>query len=139
MCGFTYDVFLCAHDELRDWIERVILLPLENDYDPPYKICWHLRDFVTGLPINEQIIDAVYSSRKVVIIFSQRFMDSSYCQLELEYAMYRQLKSKTKCLLPLTLSDKAVPLKMRKKFTYLHVDVTNDDQLPAKLVELLGR
>lgn len=137
MCGFTYDVFVCAHDEMRDWIEKVIVFPLENNCNPPYKICWHLRDFVTGLPINEQIVNAVYRSRKVAIIFSKHFMDSKFCQLELENAIYRQLESRTRCLLPITMRDELVPPKMKKNFTYLRI--SGNEQLATKLVELIGK
>lgn len=137
MCGFTYDVFVCAHDELREWIEEVILLPLESDYNPPYKICWHLRDFVTGLPIGEQIVNAIYTSRKVAVIFSKHFMESKFCQMELEHAMYRQIKSKTRCLLPLTLSHELVPPGMKRKLTYLQI--TGNEHLAPKLIELLGK
>ena len=135
MCGFTYDVFVCAHDELRGWIEHVIL-PLEKK-DPPYKLCWHMRDFMAGLPIDQQMVDAVYKSRKVAIIFSKHFMESKFCQLELEYAMYRQLQTRTRCLVPITFSDGLVPIQLRRRLTYLlHKD---DDQLVSKLIESLGR
>ncbi len=135
--GFTYDVFICAHDELRCWVEEVILLPLETTCNPPYKICWHLRDFVTGLPINEQIVNAIYESRKIVIVFSKHFMDSKFCQLELEHAMYRQLKSRTRCLLPITLSSELVPPILKNNFTYL--EITGKEEVASKLLKLLGK
>lgn len=128
---------MCAHEELRDWIEEAILFPLENDCNPPYKVCWHLRDFITGLPISEQIETAVYESRKVALIFSKQFMDSKFCQLELELAMYREFKSRTRCLLPITFGKELVPAVMKSKLTYLQI-TRNHEQLTATLVKLLG-
>ena len=130
-------MFICAHDEIRNWVEQVILLSLENEYNPPYKICWHLRDFIAGLPINEQIVNAIYNSRKVAIIFSEHFMDSKFCQLELEHALYRQLKSKTRCLLPITLSDELVPPELKRRLTYMVLP--DNKHLISKLTKLIGK
>lgn len=135
--GFTYDVFVCAHDEVRDWIEERILFPLENGCNPPYKVCWHLRDFIAGLPISEQIEAAVYESRKVALIFSKNFMESKFCRLELKLALYRQFRSGTRCLLPITFGNELVPTEMKSKFTYLQV-TGGDEQFTATLIELLG-
>lgn len=136
MNGFTYDVFVCAHDELRDWTEEALIFPLEHECDPPYKVCWHLRDFIAGLPINEQIINSIYESRKVVLVFSEHFMDSKFCKLELEQAMHRQLTSRTRCLLPITLSDEMVPPEV-KRFTYLQF--SSNEQLKSSFQGLLGK
>lgn len=129
-------MFVCAHDELRCWIEDVILFPLETTCHPPYKVCWHLRDFITGLPINEQIVNAIYQSRKIIIVFSAHFMESEFCQLELQHAIYRQLKSRTRCLVPMSLNSKLVPSLIKKNYTYL--EITEKKQATSKLLELIG-
>lgn len=134
--GFEYDVYLCAHDELRSWTEQMILLPLEL-CDPPYKVCWHLRDFVAGLPVNEQIVNAIFSSRKVVIVFSKHFMSSKFCLLELEHALYRQVESGTRCLLPIAMKDNLVPPEVRRRLTYM-ILMDNKEKLVSRLTQLLG-
>lgn len=137
-CDFTYDVFLCAHDELHHWIKECILTPLESDYNPPYKVCWHLRDFIAGLPTNEQIENAVYESRKVALIFSEHFMESELCRMEYSHAVYRQFKTKTRCLLPIVLDNGAVPMEVKSmQLTCLEV-AKNHKYLTTQMAQLLG-
>lgn len=137
--GFIYDAFICAHDECRELIEEKILLHLETDCHPPYRICWHLRNFVAGVSIMENITDAVYQSRKVVFVFSEHFMESSFCCMELEQAMHRLLKSRTRCIIPIALSENAVPKEIKSKLTYLPLVTAQENNLMKQIKELIGK
>ena len=137
--GFIYDAFICAHDECRELVEEKILLHLEMDCHPPYKICWHLRNFVAGVSIMENITDAVYQSRKVVFVFSEHFLESSFCCMELEQAMHRLLKSRTRCIIPITLSENAVPKEIKSKLTYLPLVTAQKNNLMKQIKELIGK
>ncbi len=137
--GFIYDVFISAHDEARDIVQEKLLQPLENDFDPPYKVCWHLRDFIAGLPISEQIAEAVQTSRKVVFVFSEHFAESEFCCLELEHTLHRLLMTRTRCLIPITLSEGAVPRNLRRRITYWPVLNAKEENFVNEITELLGR
>jgi len=136
--GFCYDVFISAHDECRELVENMILLPLERDCNPPYIICWHMRNFIAGIPIMEQITDAVYQSRKVVFVFSEHFMESTFCRMELEQAMHRLLTSRTRCLVPIALSEDAVPQELKSKLTYWPLVNVQEENLLERITKLLG-
>ena len=136
--GFTYDVFISAHDETRDLVYKNILLPLEQDSNPPYKVCWHLRDFTAGVPIAEQIADAVKQSRKIIFVFSGRFSESKFCQLELDQAIHRLITSRTRCLVPIALNEEAVPKKLKNILTYWPVVLASEHKWIERIKQLIG-
>ena len=137
--GFIYDVFISAHDEVRNIAHNNILLPLEKDCNPPYKVCWHLRDFVAGLPITEQIAVAVQQSRKVVFVFSEHFTESEYCCLELEHTLHRLVTTQTRCMIPITLKEGTVPKELKSRITYWPVVSTDSDDFVDRMRKLIGR
>lgn len=136
--GFKYDIFISAHHEVRDIVEKRIIAPLETSYQPSYHICWHERDFEVGVPIMEQIAQAVEQSRKILFIFSESFMQSSFCQFELELALHRLLVTRTRCLVPIALSEAAVPGKLKKRITYWPMLDPNVGNLLEDITKLIG-
>ena len=102
-------------------------------------MCWHLQDFIAGLTIEEQIMDAVMQSRKIIFVFSENFMKSPWCVLELQYALHRLLKTQTRCVIPISVSDGAVPKELRRRITYWPiVDIANEGNLRSRMTELIG-
>ena len=136
--GFKYDVFLCAHDEASATAHDEILLPLENHCDPPYKVCWHMRDFIVGVPITEQIVDAVQKSRKVIFIFTDHFMESRFCCLELEHTLHRLRMTRTRCLIPIALRNGVVPEQLKSRITYWPTIRLDEDEFLHRITELIG-
>ena len=45
--------------------------------------------YVLGMAISENILDAIYKSRKVIVVLSQNFMKSMWGQFELSQALNR--------------------------------------------------
>ena len=136
--GFDYDVFLSAHDEVRGLVQHKILHQLES-HDPPYKVCWHLRDFMVGLPINEQIAMSILRSRKILFVFSEHFMESQFCCSELDQALHRFQTTRTRCILPIVLNEDTVPKKLKSVLTYWPLVNLNDAHFPEKITKLLGK
>ena len=97
-----------------------------------------MRNFLAGIPIMEQITDAVYQSRKVVFVFSEHFMESTFCRMELEQAMHRLLTSRTRCLVPIVLSEEAVPQELKSKLTYWPLVNAQEENLLEKITKLIG-
>ena len=54
----------------------------------------HYRDFVLGVPIQQNIVDSVYKCRKTVAVVSTNFLNSNYCDSELEYALHQRTYGK---------------------------------------------
>ena len=80
-----YDVFICcAIDASR--FAREILNFLENE---SYKGCYHLRDFMPGALIDDNICQAITTSKRTLCILSSDFIRSPYCMREFELASHR--------------------------------------------------
>ena len=82
-----YDVFICcAIDdagfgrELLHFIESV-----------GYKGCYHERDFMPGALIEDNICQAINTSKRTLCILTPDFIQSPYCMKEFDIASYRNL------------------------------------------------
>uniref|UniRef100_A0A336MW51 CSON007157 protein n=1 Tax=Culicoides sonorensis TaxID=179676 RepID=A0A336MW51_CULSO len=90
----NFDVFL-SFSEKDDEFALLILKLLEEDQDPPFKVCYHHRDWMVGERIDHQIISSVEESRKTVIIISQSFLSSHWANMEFTTAHYKMLEEKS--------------------------------------------
>uniref|UniRef100_A0A336LF55 CSON008339 protein n=1 Tax=Culicoides sonorensis TaxID=179676 RepID=A0A336LF55_CULSO len=91
---YQFDVFL-SFSEKDDEFASSILKLLEEDQDPPFKVCYHHRDWMVGERIDHQIISSVEESRKTVIIISQSFLSSHWANMEFTTAHYKMLEEKS--------------------------------------------
>ncbi|XP_076453842.1 toll-like receptor 4 isoform X2 [Babylonia areolata] len=82
---FTYDVFLSCAEEDEDWVLQHLLPHLESGQG--LRACFHKRDFLPGKNILDNIVDSVKSSKKFVLVFSQHFALSRWCQFELDLCL----------------------------------------------------
>ena len=98
---YEYDAFVAYHSEDRSWIVNELLKNLEGDcHDaqalsngfPKIRLCIHDRDFIPGLPIQENILRAIDSSRKTILVISQKFSTSSWCEYELQMARFQSIE-----------------------------------------------
>ena len=137
--GFEYDAFVSAHDEAREFVLESILPPLESD-PAPYRLCWHSRDFIPGVPIMEQIAMTMARSRKIIFVFSEHFSQSQFCCAELELAMSRYMRSCTRCILPVALEGGFVPEELKKRLTYLPVLSAREEvDVAAEIAKVMGK
>ena len=76
-----FDVFFCyKFDTDNGYVVNVILKHLEVMCEPPLKLCVHERDFIPGLHIKDNINNAITKSNSAIIVMSQAFIDSDWCQ-----------------------------------------------------------
>ena len=122
---------------MRGIVQHKILHLLEKR-DPPYKVCWHLRDFTVGFPINEQIAYSIAKSRKIVFVFSEHFVDSQFCCSELDHALHRFQTTRTRCIVPIVLNEDTVPQKVKALLTYWPLVRLNDADFLEKITRILG-
>ncbi|XP_039973696.1 toll-like receptor 18 isoform X2 [Xiphias gladius] len=73
-----------------DWVRDQLLPCLENNRNP-YRLCIHERDFMPGRWIIDNIIENIESSRKVIFVLSQNFVNSEWCNYELYFAQQRAM------------------------------------------------
>ncbi|XP_058244120.1 toll-like receptor 21 [Hemibagrus wyckioides] len=82
----TYDAFISYNSADEKWVMEELLPNLEGS---GFRLCLHHRDFEPGRNIVDNIVSAVYNSRKTVCVVSQNFLHSEWCSLEIQLASYR--------------------------------------------------
>ena len=77
-----FDVFISYSNWDKEFVEDYMVPNLEDECnDIKYQCLLHERDFVPGLPILDQIYDAVKRSTCTMIILSSNFVESQWaCQ-----------------------------------------------------------
>ena len=78
-----FDAFVCFDFNTDcEYVTDVILPELEENHDPPLKVCFHSRDFKPGIQIKNNINEAVRNSNSAIIVLSQGFVNSIWCREE---------------------------------------------------------
>lgn len=80
-----YDAFVSYSGSDHQWVVSTLQERLEH-HDPPYKLCIHHRDFVVGAPIQENILNSVDQSKRMLMVLSRNFLKSEWCLLEFRAA-----------------------------------------------------
>ncbi|XP_047212288.1 toll-like receptor 21 [Girardinichthys multiradiatus] len=83
-----YDAFISYNFSDEQWVMNQLLPNLEGN-GSSFKLCLHHRDFELGRNIVDNIVTAVYSSRKTICVVSKNFLRSEWCSLEIQLASYR--------------------------------------------------
>ncbi|KAK0149088.1 Toll-like receptor 13 [Merluccius polli] len=83
-----YDAFISYNFNDEHWVLEQLLPNMEGN-GSSFKLCLHHRDFEPGRCIVDNIVSAVYSSRKTVCVVSRNFLQSEWCSLEIQLASYR--------------------------------------------------
>nr|BBG28450.1 Toll-like receptor [Gryllus bimaculatus] len=104
-----YDAFVCYSGKNRKWVMRR-LVPLLERRPENYSLCLFDRDFALGSHIVTNIVDAIDQSRKVIVVLTQHFIDSKWCQWELEMAQHKLFSEDREFLVLLELE----PLERRR-------------------------
>lgn len=113
---FNYDIFISYSDHNREWVLNSLLPNLESK--SKVKVCLHERDFQVGISILENIISSIDRSRCILLVISQSFLRSQWCQFELHLAQHRLLETRREELILLFLEE--IPrMKTPKTLQYL--------------------
>ncbi|KAF0045566.1 toll-like receptor 21 [Scophthalmus maximus] len=83
-----YDAFISYNSFDEQWVMEQLIPNLEGN-GSSFKLCLHHRDFELGRNIVDNIVSAVYSSRKTICVVSRNFLQSEWCSLEIQLASYR--------------------------------------------------
>ena len=99
---FTYDAFVSYNHGDQKWVIEHLLPELE--YKGNIRLCLHDRDWLAGPDVADNIIDSIENSHKTILILSNHFVQSQWCQLEMSMAQHKLLTSQ-KDVLVLVLKD----------------------------------
>jgi len=128
---FNYDIFISYSDHDREWVLNSLLPNLESK--SKVNACLHERDFQVGISILENIISSIDRSRCILLVISQSFLRSQWCQFELHLAQHRLLETRREELILLFLEEiprmkrpKTLQYLMRTK-TYITWPKSSDD------------
>ena len=83
---YEYDVFVCYSSNDSDWVKQVLLPELENNSEPPFRVCEYERNWLAGQNLFQCITESIEKSRKVLFIVTNSFVRSRWCQIELTFA-----------------------------------------------------
>ena len=83
---YTFNAFVsCEHRDAK-WFVKRRLLPILETEETKLKFCVAQRDFIVGVTIIDNIIKAMNTSRKIIFIISEYFLESNWCKEELRIA-----------------------------------------------------
>ena len=103
---YRYDAFVAFDMADVDWVSHELLPKLEgNEGEGGWRLCVHHRDFTGGVPIVENIADAILSSKKVILVLTRNFLASSWCQFELETTQVRAFEEGKDLIIPVLLEE----------------------------------
>ncbi|KAM8927746.1 uncharacterized protein RCH25_008019 [Pelodytes ibericus] len=102
---YQYDAYVCYCPDDEQWVIEHLLLQLESQGQPKYKLCFKPRDFIPGCYHIDNIQDAISSSRKTLCVVSRRFLANDSCKMEMEMACSRVFYQKEDVLVMVFLED----------------------------------
>ena len=85
-----YDAFVSYNSKDESFVLRDLMPKLEKQ-SPFYKLCLHFRDFALGAAIAENIIEAIDTSKRTIMLVSKDFLQSDWCQYEFQMAHHQVL------------------------------------------------
>lgn len=119
--GFKFDVFLSFAEQDRDFVERVLCVPLT---DKGYIVFWHHEHFICGYTIDQNIVRATQLSRRIIFVCSEHFQRSTFCQKELKFGLHCHYKDRTRRVIPIVLQEEYCPDDL-KHFNQIRVNNMN--------------
>ncbi|XP_064641971.1 toll-like receptor 13 [Lineus longissimus] len=102
-CTFKWDAFVSFNDADKGWVYKTLKPKLEEQAG--FRICLHHRDFTVGEFITDNIVNCIDRSRKTLLILSDDFAKSQWCQLELSVAQHKLFDDDRDVLILVKLSD----------------------------------
>lgn len=135
-CELEYDVFISYSSEDEDWVKQELLKNLEAE---GYKVYIDFKDFVPGMAIAENVLDAVYKSRKTIIVMSKNFLKSMWGQYELQQAHNKAIVKRDDVLVLIKFGKCKVPAKLMGKTFLDWTDKSVKPHFWGRLADFLGK
>jgi len=100
---WDYDAFVAYAIEDLGWVKESLMPVLEGR--DMLKLCIHNRDFEVGNLIVDNIVNSVTKSRKVIIVLSNKFARSTWCQFELDLILNHVIETGQRILVVVMLEE----------------------------------
>ena len=116
-----YDAFVSYSNADEAFVTTELMPRLEEPRQGRlgYKLCVHFRDFPVGGHIPETILGAVNNSRRVIMILSDNFLSSEWCNYEFQAAHHQLLTEWKNRIIMVLLHDLSSNLLDRQLKLYL--------------------
>ncbi|KAJ8315424.1 hypothetical protein KUTeg_007574 [Tegillarca granosa] len=88
--AYSYDAFVAYSGEDYRWICSSFRKKLETSHS--FKLCLHDKDFEIGLSIQQNIINSICNSRKVIIDATPGYIKSKWFEFEIEMSYIEMMK-----------------------------------------------
>ncbi|XP_071125723.1 toll-like receptor 13 [Mytilus edulis] len=98
---YEYHAFVVYCDNDRKWVHNDLLNKLENEEG--LQICIHHRNFVVGDAITVNVDNFLKKSWKVLVIVSNNFAQSEWCQWEVDVVQERRRRQGKEVIIPIIL------------------------------------
>ncbi|XP_052094187.1 uncharacterized protein LOC127730106 isoform X5 [Mytilus californianus] len=95
--SFKYDFFVSHSHIDGSWVDKTFLRHLESKFDESdvaFRGCIADWDFTPGISVLDNITAAIGESNKVILVISDSFVSSNWCQYKADQAVIRSLNSK---------------------------------------------
>lgn len=100
-----YDAYVAYSVKDEAWVSQVLAADLQQQFDNPYRLCLHYKDFPVTEYVADTIVEAVESSKRTVLILSKNFLQSEWTRFEFKSALHAALRGKRNRLVAITLGD----------------------------------
>ena len=102
---YQFDAFVLYSSELSDrrWVHEQLVKTMEQTYG--FKLCIHLRNFIGGEDILDNVEMAIKKSRKVIAVISPNFARSGWCVDELQMTRSVEQAESRRKLIVILLQD----------------------------------
>ena len=87
--GLNYDAFVVYSSRDAEFVENELREKLEEEAEPPLRLCLHHRDFLLGSSIIENIETAITQSVTCLFLVSRESVKSKWCTFEFTFAKNR--------------------------------------------------
>lgn len=91
-----YDAYIAYSLQDEHFVNQILANTLENDVG--YRMCLHYRDFNSSTYIADTIIEAVESSKRVILVLSRNFLYNEWSRFEVKSAIHEVLKRRRKLI-----------------------------------------
>ena len=118
---YEYDAFVSFHSDDQDWVWNELHKNLDKTQDtvknysqPRFRLCIHERDFIPGDLIEENILRSIESSRKTIVVLSRNFLQSVWCEFELQIARRECIERGRNIIIAIILESLPVDIKISR-------------------------
>ena len=100
---------------------NIVFHSIFHVYSFHFSGCIADRDFTPGVSVLENIVEAIHSSYKVILVLTDHFVLSQWCKYEADQAIIRSLKlndvqdqdRNSSCVIPVLLEECKIPIKLQ--------------------------